>query len=120
MRNALFGACALGAIGLAVLSGCSQKGELSHLEGENFNSQVWRVSVHSRSVMLADLMKKHRLLGMTAEEVTSLLGRSDAYFENDKFPAYHLNSSDSCILAMPIDKKSDRVLQIVVSPAGCL
>ena len=84
-----------------------------------FSTQEWIRKPDERTRMIPDLLEKHRLIGMTREEVVALLGPfNDERFSNEiPYPSYslgvlepsHWGNSDEASLIVKFDD-SDRVV----------
>ncbi|MFP8967846.1 hypothetical protein ACKC9G_14795 [Pokkaliibacter sp. CJK22405] len=109
------------AILVTYLTGCeSPQDDFARLGTENFNQDVWSISVSSRPYMLHDLIDSYALVGMKATNVKALLGQSDSFYERDDVPAYFIKADYSCLVAMPVDAQSLQVQQVIILPKGCL
>ena len=79
-----------------------------------FNVQKWNVNISSRANMLEDFWIE-RPEAVTGEFVTKHLGKSDAKFHYDEFPAYKLSDKTDCKVAFPFDWVDKEVVNVVFS-----
>ena len=80
-----------------------------------FTVAKWSKEQNSKGKMVTDLLKKHKLVGMTEEEVISLLGEEDSYANTKtsfKMSRTYFDPQNTIVYYLGVDYMDDRWLII--------
>lgn len=104
---------------ILALTGCSENIDQSKPESIKFEKFIWETSIAARPAMLDDFLDNHDVSQLSRKGVVSLLGEPDGYYLYDEFPAYRFKLTGDCVVAFPIDRKTNKVKEVIIEPQGC-